>query len=46
MRLLERCGFLVYELLTPDEIQTRYFDGCDAELSAFEHICFALAVAK
>ena len=46
VRLLERCGFLVYELLAPGEIQMRYFDGCGEELSAFEHICYALAVAK
>ncbi|MGN1084514.1 MAG: class I SAM-dependent methyltransferase [Lachnospiraceae bacterium] len=42
-RLLEKHRFLIYEQLTTQEIQTRYFIGRSRELTAFEHICYALA---
>ena len=45
-RLLERHGFLIYELLTPQEIQARYFAGRTDGLSAFEHIGYATAVYR
>lgn len=44
--LLGRHGFLVYELLTCDDIQEMYFEGREDFLSAFEHICYAHAVIK
>lgn len=39
-------GFLVYEHLMTADIQKRYFDGRDDDLSAFPCICFAHAVVQ
>ena len=45
-KLLEKHGFLIYELLTPDEIQRDIIDRAGAELKAFEHVNDCLAVRK
>ena len=45
-RLLEKHGFLIYELLTPDEIQRDVIDKAGADLKAFEHVNYCLAVRK
>ena len=45
-KLLEEHGFLIYELLTPDEIQRDIIDRAGAELKAFEHVNDCLAVKK
>ena len=45
-KLLEKHGFLIYELLTPDEIQRDIIDRAGAELKAFEHVNYCLAVRK
>ena len=42
--LLARHGFFVYELLTPDDIQRSVIDAAGAELKAFEHVNYCLAV--
>ena len=44
--LLEKHGFLIYELLTPDDIQRDVIDKAGAELKAFEHVNYCLAVRK
>lgn len=44
--LLEAHGFLIYEHLNPTEIQRRFFADRIDDLSAFEHIHYALAVLK
>ena len=44
--MLSECGFLVYEHLNREEIQSRYFSGRTDWLSAFEHIGYAHAVLK
>ena len=45
-KLLEKHGFLIYELLTPDEIQRDIIDRAGTELKAFEHVNDCLAVRK
>ena len=45
-KLLEKHGFLIYELLTPDEIQKNIIDRAGADLKAFEHVNYCLAVKK
>lgn len=45
-KLLEKHCFLIYELLTADDIQKRYFSDCSREMSAFEHISYVTAVIK
>mgnify|MGYP004706265909 FL=1 len=45
-KLLERHGFLIYELLTPAEIQRTVIDPAGADISAFEHVRHCLAVRK
>ncbi len=45
-KLLEKHGFLIYELLTPDDIQTKIIDKTGANLKAFEHVNYCLAVRK
>lgn len=45
-RLLEKHGFLIYELLTPDDIQRDIIDKAGADLKAFEHVSYCLAVSK
>lgn len=44
--MLSKYRFLVYEHLDRNKIQKRYFSGRNDELSAFEHINYALAVLK
>ena len=45
-KLLETHGFLIYELLTPDDIQRDIIDKAGADLKAFEHVNYCLAVRK
>ena len=45
-RLLEKHGFLIYELLGERDIQERFFAHRKDGLKAFEHINFALTVFK
>jgi methyltransferase (TIGR00027 family) len=45
-RLLERADFLLYEHLTAENIEERFFAGRNDYLHAFEHINYALAVKK
>ena len=45
-KLLETHGFLIYELLTPDDIQRDVIDRAGADLKAFEHVNYCLAVRK
>lgn len=45
-KLLERHRFLIYELLSDDDIQQNYFTGRGTDLSAFEHISLVNAVLK
>ena len=45
-KLLEKHGFLIYELLTPDDIQTNIIDKAGANMKAFEHVNYCLAVKK
>ena len=44
--ILEKHGFLIYELLCPYDINERYFKGRKDGLSAFENIWLADAVLK
>lgn len=44
--MLERHGFLIYELLTPDAIQKDIIDKAGADLKAFEHVNYCLAARK
>ena len=45
-KLLETHGFLIYELLTPDDIQRDIIDKAGADLKAFEHVNYCLAIKK
>ena len=45
-KLLEKHGFLIYELLTPDDIQRDIIDRAGADLKAFAHVNDCLAVRK
>ena len=45
-KLLEKHGFLIYELLTPDDIQKDIIDKVGADMKAFEHVNYCLAVRK
>ena len=45
-KLLEKHGFLIYELLTPDDIQREIIDKAGAGMKAFEHVNYCLAVRK
>ena len=45
-KLLEKNGFLIYELLTPDDIQRDIIDKAGADMKAFEHVNYCLAVRK
>ena len=45
-KLLETHGFLIYELLTPDDIQRDVIDKAGADMKAFEHVNYCLAVRK
>ncbi len=45
-KLLEKHGFLIYELLTPADIQREIIDRVGADMKAFEHVNYCLAVRK
>ena len=45
-KLLEKHGFLIYELLTPDDIQRDIINSVGADMKAFEHVGYCLAVRK
>lgn len=45
-KLLAKHGFLIYELLTPEDIQKAVIDKVGADLKAFEHVNYCLAVRK
>ena len=45
-KLLEKYGFLIYELLTPDDIQRDIIDKAWADMKAFEHVNYCLAVRE
>ena len=45
-KLLEKHGFLIYELLTPDDIQRDIINKTGADMKAFEHVNYCLAVRK
>jgi methyltransferase (TIGR00027 family) len=45
-QLLAESGFLIYEHLTAEDIERRFFTGRSDYLHAFEHINYALAVKK
>ena len=45
-KLLEKHGFLIYELLTPEDIQRDVIDKAGADMKAFEHVNYCLAVRK
>ena len=45
-KLLEKHGFLIYELLTPSDIQRDVIDKAGADMKAFEHVNYCLAVRK
>jgi methyltransferase (TIGR00027 family) len=42
--ILEKCGFLIYEHLPTDEIQSRYFENRSDHLRAFDTVEYVLAV--
>ena len=44
--LLQKHGFLIYELLTPDDIQRDVIDKAGADMEAFEHVNYCLVVRK
>lgn len=43
-KMLEECDFLIYENLTPEDIQQQFFSNRNDDLHAFENIHYALAV--
>ena len=45
-KLLEKHSFLIYEQLTPRDIQRDIIDKTGADLKAFEHVNYCLAVRK
>ena len=45
-KLLEKHGFLIYEFLTPDDIQRDIIDKAGADMKAFVHVNYCLAVRK
>lgn len=45
-KLLEKHGFLIYELLTPGDIQRHIIDKAGTDMKAFEHVNYCLAVRK
>lgn len=45
-KLLEKHGFLIYEMLTPDDIQKDIIDKAGADMKAFEHVNYCLVVRK
>ena len=45
-KLLAKHGFLIHELLTPGDIQRNIIDRAGADMKAFEHVNYCLAVRK
>ena len=45
-KTLENYGFLIYELLTPQDIQRDIIDKSGSLISAFEHVNYCLAVSQ
>ncbi len=45
-KLLQKHGFLISELLTPDDIQRNIIDRAGADMKAFEHVGYCLAIRK
>ena len=45
-KLLEKHGFLIYELLMPEDIQREIIDRSGADMKALEHVSYCLAVKK
>ena len=45
-KLLEKHRFYIYEWMTAENIQAKYFAGRGEELTAFEHINYVTAVFK
>ena len=45
-KMLEKHGFLIYELLSPEDIQRNIIDKAGAHMKAFEHVNYCLAVKK
>ncbi len=45
-KLLSRHGFRIYDWLAPCNIQTRIIESVGANLKAFEHVNYCLAVRK
>jgi len=45
-KMLEECGFLIYENLTTEDIQQQFFTNRKDYLHAFENIHYTLAVIK
>ncbi len=45
-KLLEKYGFLIYELLTPDDIQRNIIGKVGVDMKAFEHVNYCLAIRK
>lgn len=44
--LLQKHGFLIRELLTPEDIQRRIIDSTGTDMKAFEHVNYCLAVRQ
>lgn len=45
-KLLDEHGFLIYDLLTPADIQKNIIDKAGADMTAFEHVNYCLAARK
>lgn len=45
-KLLEKHGFLIYELMTPRDIQENIINKAGSDIKAFEHVNYCLAVKK
>lgn len=45
-KLLENHGFLIYEMLTPNDIQRDIIDEAGADMTAFAYVNYCLAVRK
>ena len=45
-RMLEPHGFLIYEFMTPQDIQKNIIDAASASIKAFEHVNYCLCVKK
>jgi len=45
-KMLEKHGFLIYELLSPEDIQRNIINKAGTDMKAFEHVNYCLAVKK